>query len=86
MNVKIDEVSSTITSIDDFVQQVENHPSKRNEWFDSDLLIVSSIAQKQYAKALTLIDHVNKTGGMCSWGFWEKDFYDLTIDYCQKNQ
>jgi hypothetical protein len=74
MNVKIDEVSSTIPSIDDFVQQVENHPSKRSEWFDSDLLIVSSIAQKHYAKALTLIDHVNKTGGMCSWGFGEKRF------------
>jgi hypothetical protein len=86
INIKVDEFSSSITNLDNFVQYVEERPSKRSEWFDSDLLIVSSIVQKNYAKALSLLKYAKKTRGMCSWGFGDKDFYDLAIEYCQKHQ
>jgi hypothetical protein len=86
INVKVDELSSIITNLDNFVQYVEQHPSKRSEWFDSDLLIVSSIVQKNYAKALSLLNYAKTTRGMCGWGFGDKDFYDLAIEYCQKHQ
>jgi hypothetical protein len=86
INVKVSELSSNITNLDNFVQYVEQHPSKRSEWFDSDLLIVSSIVQKNYNKGLSLLNYAKKTRGMCSWGFGDKDFYDLAIEYCQKHQ
>ncbi|MBL7724751.1 MAG: hypothetical protein JNK27_11410 [Chitinophagaceae bacterium] len=86
INSKVDELSSTVSNIDNFVQFVEQHPSKRSEWFDSDLLIVSSIVQKNYDKALSLLDYAKKTRGMCGWSFGDKDFYDLAIEFCQKHQ
>jgi hypothetical protein len=45
-------------------------------------LIVTSIVQKNYEKALSLLDYAKRTRGMCSWGFGDKDFYDLAIEYC----
>ncbi len=86
INIKVDELSSSIVNLDNFVQYVEEHPSKRSEWFDSDLLIVSSIVQKDYDKTLSLLDYAKKTRGMCGWGFGDKDFYNLAIEYCQRHQ
>ena len=86
INSKVEELSRTVADLNDFVQFVEKHPSKRSEWFDSDLLIVSSIVQKNYDKALSLLDYAKKTRGMCSWGFGDKDFYDLAIEYCREHQ
>jgi hypothetical protein len=83
---KVYEISTTIREINSFIEFVEKNPSKRSEWFDSDLLIVSSINQKDYNKALSLLDYAKKTRGMCSWGFGEKDFYDLAIEYSQAQQ
>jgi hypothetical protein len=80
----VDELSSIITNLDNFVQYVEEHPSKRSEWFDSDLLIVSSLVQKNYDKALVLLNYAKKTRRMCGWSFSDKDFYDLAFEYCQK--
>ncbi|GEM_PF-2355527 len=86
INSKVDDLSSGVNNIDNFIKFVEHNPSQRSEWFDSDLLIVSSIVQKNYNKALSLLDYAKKTRGMCSWGFGDKDFYDLAIEYCQKHQ
>jgi hypothetical protein len=86
LNSKVDELSSNVNNIDNFVQFIEQHPSQRSEWFDSDLLIVSSIVQKNYDKALSLLDYAKKERGMCSWSFGDKNFYDLAIEYCQKQQ
>ena len=85
INSKVDDLSSAVDNIDNFVQFVESNPSNRSEWFDSDLLIVSSIVQKNYDKAHSLLDYAKKTRGMCSWDFDDKDFYDLAIEYCQQH-
>lgn len=86
INSKVDDLSSAVNDIDNFVQFVEHNSSKRSEWFDSDLLIVSSIVQKNYDKALSLLNYAKNTRGMCNWGFGDKDFYDLAMEYCQKHQ
>lgn len=86
INSKVDDLSSAVNDIDNFVQFVEHNPSKRSEWFDSDLLIVSSIVQKNYDKALSLLNYAKKTRGICGWSFGDKDFYDLAMEYCQKHQ
>ena len=86
INSRLVDLSSAVNNIDTFVQFVERNPSKRSEWFDSDLLIVSSIVQKNYDKALSLLDYAKKTRGMCGWGSGDKDFYDLAIEYCQKHR
>lgn len=86
INKKVDELSATIMNLDNFEHYVKQNPSKKSEWFDSDLLIVTSIVQKNYNKALTLLDYAKRTRGMCSWGFGDKDFYDLAIEYCQRDQ
>ena len=83
INSHVAELQSSITNLDSFITYVERHPSKRSEWFDSDLLIVTSIVQKKYDKALALLDYAKKNSGMCSWSFGDKDFYDLAIEYCQ---
>jgi hypothetical protein len=86
INLKVDKVSSNINNVKTFIEYIKYHPSKRSEWFDSDLLIVSSIVQKNYDKALELLDYAKKTRGMCGWSFGDKNFYDLAIDYCQRHE
>jgi len=83
LNSKVNEFSPNVNNI---VQFIEQNSSKRSEWFDSDLLIVSSIVQKNYNKALSLLDYAKKARGMCSRDFEDKNFYDLVIGYCQKRQ
>jgi len=83
LNLKVDELQSTIINLDTFISFVEQNPSKRSEWFDVDMLIVAFIVQQKYDRALSLLDYAKSNRGMCSWGFGDKDFYDLAIEYCQ---
>jgi hypothetical protein len=85
INFKVDELQITTNNLDDFVTYVEQHPSKRSEWFDSNLLIMTFIVQKKYDNALSLLDYAKKNRGMCSWRFGDKDFYDLATEYCQSH-
>jgi hypothetical protein len=86
INIEVDKIQSTITDLDKFKKYIEQYPSKRSEWFDTDLLIMTSIVQKSYDKAISLLEYAKKERGMCSWGFGEKDFYDLAIEYCQRHR
>lgn len=86
LNLKVEELQSTIVDIDTFISFIEQNPSKRSEWFDVDMLIVAFIVKQNYEKALSLLDNAKKNRGMCSWSFGDKDFYDLAIEYCQKHQ
>jgi len=88
INEKVALISSNITNLDTFIQYIEEHPNARDgsQWFDSDLLIVTSIVQQNYEKALSLLYYAKKTRGMCSWGFGDKDFYDLAVEYCLKHK
>jgi len=83
INIKVGDLQSTITNLDSFVSFIEQHPSKRSEWFDVDMLIVAFIVQNKYDKALSLLDYAKKNRGMCNWSFGDKDFYDLAIEYCE---
>ncbi len=87
INEKVAWISSTISNLDGFAQYIEQHPNPidGSQWSDSNLLIVTSIVQQNYEKALVLIDYAKKTRGMCSWRFGDKDFYDLAIEYCLKH-
>ena len=87
INSEVDKIQSTITDLDKFEKYIDQYPSKRSEWFDSDLLIMTSIVQKNYNKAISLLEYAKKERGMCSWGFDDdKDFYDLATEYCQRHQ
>jgi len=86
INIEVDKIQSVITDLDKFEKYINQHPSKRSEWFDSDLLIMTSIVQKNYDKAISLVEYAKKERGMCSWGFGDKDFYDLAIEYCLRHR
>lgn len=86
INLKVDELQSTIINLEAFISFIEQNPSKRSEWFDVDMLIVAFIVQQKYDKALSLLDYAKTNRGMCSWGFGDKDFYDLAIEYCQSHK
>jgi hypothetical protein len=85
INIEVDKIQSAITNLNQFEKYIGEHPSKRSERFDSDLLIMTSIIQKKYNKAILLLEYAKKERGMCSFGFGNKDFYDLAIKYCQKH-
>jgi len=85
INIEVDKIQSTITDLDKFEKYIEQYPSKRSEWVDCDLLIMTSIVQKNYDKAILLLEYAKKERGMCSWGFGEKDFYDLAREYCGRH-
>jgi|SRR5215831_439883 len=82
-NFKVEELQSAMINLDSFASFIEQHPNQRSEWFDKDLLIVTFIVQKEYDKALTLLEYAKRNRGRARWGFGDKDFYDLGIEYCQ---
>ncbi len=77
--------SLKISSLDDFLNYIENHKDKTYEWSDIDLCIGTNIALKKYDTALELCHYAknNKKSGS-SWVFDDKDFYDLAIKYIEK--
>ena len=82
INNQVDTLQSTITDLDNFVRYLEQNPDDENEWFDSDLKIMSLIIQKNYDKVFSLLDYAKKEEKVCSFGFGDKDFYDLAKEFC----
>lgn len=84
INSQVDKLQSTISDLDSFVKYLEQNPDSDDEWFDSDLIIMASIIQKKYDKVLSLLDYAKKEDKDSSYGFGDKDFYDLARAYCQR--
>ena len=84
INNQIDTLQSTVTNVDDFVKYLEQNPDSENDWFDSDLIIMTAIIQKKYDKVLSLLDYAKKEKKVCGFGFGDKDFYDLAREFSQK--
>jgi hypothetical protein len=85
INNQVDKLQSTISDLDSFVKYVEQNPTGEDQWFDSNLIIMASIIQKEYDKTLSLLDYAKKENKISGFGFGGKSFYDLAREYCQSH-
>lgn len=84
INNQIETLQCTVTDLESFVKYLEQNQDSEDGWLDSDLIIMASIIQKKYDKALSLMDYAKKEGRICGFGFENKDFYDLAREFCQR--
>lgn len=84
VNDTVNQTQQRVTNIDTFISYIVDKPDRKDNWLDTDLLIVIYISQNNFEEALRLLLDAKERRGMCSYGFGDKDFYDLAIEYCQK--
>jgi hypothetical protein len=83
-NKKVNKVLEKVKDIDSFISYVLQNKKPEEDWGEIDLLIVIYIRENNFKEALRLLFDAKKRRGMCRYGFGEKNFYDLAIEYCQK--